>query len=158
VHAWQVLRDWRTVPGLEDDGSVDDEHLERWVSQARLLLSDADRADIGDEQIGQLLSGSPQGSDGAWPAEPVRDLVERLGSKDLENGIHVGRLDRGVTSRDIYEGGEQERALVANYRSWSDQTAARWPRTSRLLREIGASYEREAAREDREARHASDSG
>jgi len=158
VHAWQVLRHWRTVPGLRDDGSVDHQHLERWVSQARLLLTERDRADIGDEQIGQLLSGSPHGSDGAWPAEPVRDLVERLGSKDLENGIHVGRLDRGVTSRDIYEGGEQERALVANYRSWSEQTATRWPRTSRLLREIGASYEREAAREDREARHASDSG
>jgi Helix-turn-helix domain len=158
IHAWQVLRHWRTVPGLRGNGNIDAQHLEHWVSQARLLLSDADRADIGDEQIGQLLSGSPHGIDGAWPAEPVRDLVERLGSKDLENGIHVGRLDRGVTSRDIYEGGKQERALVVNYQSWSDQTASHWPRTSRLLREIAASYEREAAREDREARHASDSG
>ena len=158
AHAWQVLRNWRTVPGSRDDDSIDGDHLERWVSEARLLLSEGDRADIGDEQIGQLLSGSPHGSDGVWPAEPVRDLVERIGSKDLENGIHVGRLDRGFTSRDVYEGGKQERALVADYRSWSEQTAARWPRTSRLLREIGASYEREAAREDREARHASDAG
>ena len=159
MHAWQVLHKWRTIPGLQDDGSIDAQHLDKWVSNARLLLTDLDRDDVGDELIGQLLSGSPNGSDGAWPAEPVRDLVERLGSKDLENGLHIGKLNaRGATTRDLYEGGKQERALVAGYLTWSDQTATRWPRTSRVLREIAASYEREAAREDREARHKADSG
>ncbi len=159
MHAWQVLRDWRTVPGLQDDGSIDAQHLDSWINKARLLLTERDRDDVGDELIGQVLSGSPNGDDGAWPAEPVRDLVERLGSKDLENGLHIGRLNaRGVTTRDLYEGGKQERALVAGYLTWSDQTATRWPRTSRVLREVAASYERDAAREDREARHKADSG
>ena len=151
-HAWHVLHDWRTVPGLQPDNSIDAAHLDSWVQKARLLLSDSDRADVGDEQIGELLSGSPNGADGAWPAEPVRDLVERLGSRELENGLHIGKVNaRGVTSRGVYDGGTQERALAAEFRDWAATTAARWPRTSRLLRELAESYEREALREDMRA-------
>lgn len=158
AHAWHVLNDWRTVPGTQDDGSIDAAELERWVREARLQLSDRDRADIGDEQIGQLLSGSPPGSDDTWPAEPVRDLLEQIGSRDIENGMHVGRLNsRGVTSRGVYDGGAQERALAAQYREWADQTKG-WPRTSRLLKELAESYERDALREDLEAQEDAASG
>ena len=158
-HAWHILHNWRTVPGLRDDNTIDVDHFQDWVTRARLLLSDRDRADVGDEQIGQLLSGSPTGNDGAWPAEPIRDIVERLGSRELENGIHTGKIgSSGVTVRGIYDGGVQERACAAKFRSWSDTTARSWPRTSRLLRELAESYEREAAREDTRAREDADAG
>jgi hypothetical protein len=157
--AWHVLHEWRTIPGLRDDGTVDGEHLQRWVDDARLALRDADRADVGDQQIGQMLAGSPPGVDGAWPAESVRDLIERLGSRELENGLHIGKLNlRGVTSRSIYEGGVQERALAAQFESWSAIAAGRWPRTSRLLKELAQSYERDAIREDMEAQEDADAG
>ncbi len=157
--AWRVLHSWRTIPGLQPDNTVDSEQLDRWVEKARLRLRDRDRADVGDEQIGELLSGSPEGSDGAWPAEPVRDLIERIGSKELENGLHIGKVNaRGVTSRGVYDGGDQERELAGQFREWSSQTAGRWPRTSRLLQELSESYERDAAREDLRARQDADAG
>ncbi|HEY5196518.1 MAG TPA: hypothetical protein VIJ51_05775 [Solirubrobacteraceae bacterium] len=158
-HAWRVLGEWRTVPGLRDDGTLDEEHLRHWVDRARLLLSDCGRSDVGDEQIGQLLSGSPLGNDGGWPAEPIRELVERLGSRDIENGIHIGKMNaRGVISRGIYDGGAQERELAARFRGWAATTAGRWPRTTRLLRELERSYERDAAREDMRALEDADDG
>lgn len=151
-HAWHVLRHWRSVPGLCDDGTIDGKKLTEWVETARLLLRDRDRADVGDEQIGELLSGSPNGSDGAWPSEAVRDLVERLGSREIENGLHIGKANqRGMTSRGIYEGGQSERELAAQFRDWSSVVAGHWPRTSRLLRELAESYEREARRQDARA-------
>jgi hypothetical protein len=157
AHAWHVLHEWRTVPGLQSDGSISAEHLQRWVDGARLKLRDADRADVGDQQIGQVLAGSPPGADGAWPAEPVRDLVERLGSRELEHGLMLGKLNmRGVTSRSLYEGGAQERALATSFSEWSAATAGRWPRTSRLLEELARSYKRDAARYDAEAQQDAD--
>lgn len=151
-HSWWVLHHWRDLPGRQDDGKVDGEHLARWIREARLALAEADRADIGDEEVGRVLAASPPGTDGAWPAEPVRDLIESIGSTHLETGIHVGRVnDRGVTSRGVYDGGQQERALATQYREWSRMTATRWPRTSRTLRRLADDYERDARREDARA-------
>lgn len=147
--AWWVLNGWTGFPGRENDGSLNPTTMTEWVRAARLELSEADRADIGDELIGQTFAHSPQGSDGVWPAEPVRDLIETIGSRELESGILIGRLNsRGVTWRGAYDGGQQERALAAQYREWSAAVRARWPRTARILRDIASSYDRDAHRED----------
>jgi hypothetical protein len=152
TQAWWVLHGWVGFPGRRDDGTLDEDIMRKWVVSARLLLSDLDRADIGDEVIGQAFAHSPAGDDGTWPAEPVRDMLEAIGSRELENGLVIGRLNsRGVTSRGVYDGGDQERTLAAKYRSGSNSTKATWPRTSRVLRAIAESYERDAKREDLEA-------
>jgi len=150
--AWWVLHHWHELPGRCEDGTVDSEHLKQWVRDARLALADIDRADIGDEQIGRILAASPAGTDGIWPAEPVRDILETIGSVSIETGVHIGVVNqRGVTTRSVYEGGQQEHALAARYRQWAKQTAGDWPRTSRVLRGLAESYEREAQREDARA-------
>ena len=156
-HAWWILRQWRHLPGLHQDGTFDGEHLERWVRDARLALADAHRADIGDEQIGQTLAASPPGSDGIWPAEPVRAIIETIGSPSIEAGIHVGALnERGVTTRGVYDGGQQEHDLADRYKRWAQQTSGEWPRTSRILRRLSDTYEQEARRQDAEARLSGD--
>jgi transposase-like protein len=158
THAWSVLNGWRRVPGLNDGDLINEEHLRMWVRQARLMLAEGGRGDIGDEQLGQLLSGSPPGTDDAWPAEPVRELIEDIGSTHLELGLHVGRINgRGVTSRGVYDGGGQERALAARYAEWA-RVVERWPRTARLLRQLAEDYEREARREDERAAGDADDG
>ncbi|MEX1140795.1 MAG: helix-turn-helix domain-containing protein [Thermoleophilaceae bacterium] len=157
-HAWTILHDWRQIPGLRDDGkSIDAEHLGRWVRDARLAFSEADREDIGDEQIGQVLAGSPDGADGLWPAEPVRYLVETIGSANIETGLHLGVVNRrGITTRGVYDGGAQERELANRYREWARQASGRWPRTSRVLRTLADTYERDARDHDTEAELSSD--
>ena len=114
---------------------------------------------MGDSHIGQVLAGSAPGVDGAWPAEPVRDLLERLGSSEIEEGLQIGKYNlRGVTSRGVYDGGVQERHLAQQYKTWSTQTAGRWPRTSRVLQEMALTYEREAERNDMRAQEEADAG
>jgi Helix-turn-helix domain len=151
-HAWWVIRHWRGLPGRRDDNTVDGEHLKAWVHNARLAFAESDRADIGDELIGQVLAASPPGSDGIWPTEPVREIIETIGSQNVESGVHTGVInDRGVTSRGVFDGGKQEWDLAMQYREWSTQTATDWRRTSRVLRGLAESYERDARREDAEA-------
>lgn len=159
TQAWWVLHSWKGFPGQVGDGPPDVDIMNAWVKAARLALSEADRSDIGDEMIGQTFADSPVGEDGAWPAEPVRDLLETIGSRELEHGFALGRMNRrGATSRDIYAGGHLERELVQQYREWSQMTRASWPRTARVLRELADSYEREARREDIEAERDADRG
>ena len=160
VVAWSVLREWRTLPGTEGStGALDQEELRTWVLEARRLLHERERADIGDRYIGQLLSGSPEGEDGVWPAEPVRNLLEELDSQSLESGLANGRLEsRGVTVRDPYEGGVQERTLACQYRSWARQVEARWLRAGQVLRRLADSYEQEALMCDERAEALADQG
>jgi hypothetical protein len=149
TQAWWVLHGWTGFPGREDDGSLNATTMTAWVRAARLELSEANRADIGDEMIGQTFAQSPYGADGVWPAEPVRDLIEAIGSHELENGVLIGRYNsRGVTSRGAYDGGQKERDLAAQYREWSAALRAKWPRTARILRDIASSYDRDAHQQD----------
>ncbi|MCB0864864.1 MAG: helix-turn-helix domain-containing protein [Solirubrobacterales bacterium] len=160
THAWHVLHEWQRLPGLDaESGEIDHHHLEGWVQEARLRLSELDRADIGDEEIGRVLAASPPGKDGLWPAEPVRDIVERIGSTSIESGLHSGRVNsRGITSRDVYAGGVGERKLAEEYRNAARALNAKWPRTSRVLRGLADTYEAFAAREDAEAQAEADAG
>ena len=146
--AQELLSSWRTPPGLENS-VVGAAHLDGWVDEARRRLAESNRAAAGDHLIGQMLSGSPAGADGAWPAEPVREVIERLKSDDLEAGLHMGRFNlRGVTTRDPLSGGDLERNIKDRYESDAAKVAARWPRTAAFLRAFARTYERDATRED----------
>lgn len=155
--AWSVLNEWRGIPGGDGDGSIDPQLLEYWVTEARKKLRGTGRADIGDQLIGRSFVNAPEGRDGVWPEEPIRDLIEVLANPHIETGMILGQLNRrGVTSRGIYEGGVQERDLAKLYLANSRSIEIRWPRTSAVLREIGKRYEHDAVREDTQAELAQD--
>jgi len=157
--AWSVLHEWDVLPGLREDNTVDGAHLTDWVRRARLALSDSGHGSIGDEQIGQVLASSPLGPDGVWPVEEVRELVESIGNSRIDTGLHIGKTNRrGVTSRGIFDGGDQERELEKEYRDMASKIATRWPRTARVLRGIAESYQAEARRNDAEAEWRGDDG
>ena len=152
-----VLYQWKRLPGLYDDGTVDGAHLANWVDDVRQLL----RADGGERDydglIGEVLASSPDGKDGMWPVEAVRDLIESLKNPRLECGLFRGRLNRrGVTFRGVYEGGDQEAGLAARYRAQAREMDARWPRTAALLRGLAEKYEKEADQENAEAEQLGD--
>ncbi|TFD12882.1 helix-turn-helix domain-containing protein [Cryobacterium sp. TMT1-2-2] len=157
--SFSVLHKWQKLPGLAEDGTIDADHLMEWVRAARLALSDSGRASIGDEQIGQVLASSPVGSDGVWPAEAVREIIENVGNARIDTGLHIGKTNqRGVTSRGIFDGGDQERELEKEYRDMAAKIATRRPRTARVLRSIADSYQHEARRNDAEAERMGDDG
>jgi hypothetical protein len=70
----------------------------------------------------------------------------------LELGIQLAiHNNRGVTTRDPLEGGEQERAIARKYREYSKATSIEWPRTSALLERIARSFEDDAKVYDSDA-------
>jgi hypothetical protein len=150
--AYELLESWRSVPGLKEDGSVDLDALRTWVDGAREATYAANRGTVADLRIGQVLASSPKGSDDAWPDVAVRDLIDDLGEDDIERGFEIGVYNsRGVFSRSLTEGGEQERQLSERYRGYADALNDAWPRTAAMLRRIADVYASEARREDVEA-------
>ena len=79
-----LLDSWRGGPGLDEEGRVDEHLLQVWIKQARHGLAEADRIDVGDDAIGEALASSPAESDGTWPSQPVRDLLEDLANDNID--------------------------------------------------------------------------
>lgn len=143
-----AIQSWDTPPGLRSDGTIDGDRLRAWVTEARRLLAESARLQVGDGVIGQALAHVPADPDGVWPASPVRDLIEELESDPFERGIQSGQVNnRGLVSWSLTSGGDHSRALAEQFREWARRVADQ-PRTSTLLRQMAAHDEAWARRED----------
>jgi hypothetical protein len=139
------------IPGQCGPTDVVLTELNNWVQQAREACTRKNRKVIGDEQIGEILSHAPIGKDNIWPHEAVRDVIERCASIDLERGIEVGKFNqRGVTTRTLSEGGEQERKIAEEYERQAEKTKFDFPRTAGMLLRLAERYKRQAIFEDRD--------
>jgi hypothetical protein len=153
TNAWRLLHEWRVVPGLTPDGSVDAATLNEWLESARQMLVESDRLEIGELQIGEVFAHAPTDSDHTFPTRAVRDVLEVAPNDRLERGFITGvRNKRGVTSRGMTEGGQQEFELATDFEKKADRVEATHPRTAGALRQIAESYRAEGRRNDEEAR------
>ena len=139
--AFTLIRGMRTVPGKSPDNAFDYEFLKVWVEQARSLAAEKDRSVTTDITIGNLLAyASDDPVDSCWPHQAIRQLMEEIGSDDIERGIATERVNmRGVFSKALYEGGQQERDFADQYDRWADKMTT-WPRCARLLRAIAEDW------------------
>jgi hypothetical protein len=139
------------VPGAEGT-NINGNQLDEWVDAVRSKAALIKRAAITDLYIGHLFAHSPNDPlDSAWPHEEIRRAIERLSSNDLEQGIQTERYNmRGVVTRGMFEGGDQERVLEAQYAHWA-KVCASYPRTSAMLRMISSHWNLDAQREDERA-------
>jgi hypothetical protein len=149
-HGYELLESWHTVPGDSDaGGTISMDALSEWVHRARELTQTSRRGKIGDQMIGKVLSGSPTGTDGVWPAESVREIIESAASDALEQGLEIGLYNsRGVVRKNPAEGGEQERQLAKRYEKYAEAIGNRWARSAAMLRRIAETYRAQARRDD----------
>jgi hypothetical protein len=153
VHnAWKLLHRWTVVPGSNpESGEINEHALIEWVDSARELLAEADRLDVGEAHIGQVFAHAKT-SEGAWPPLAVRNFLDSRSTDVINRNFVVGISNkRGVTSRGMTEGGDQERALATKYDNFATQITDEWPKTARLLRRVADGYRREAQQNDEEA-------
>jgi hypothetical protein len=153
---WELLRVWKRLPGTTDGGDIDAAALGRWLDDARAQLAQAGRSEIGDRMIGHVLAHSPVGADGLYPHESVRDSLERVGTDSMMDGFAAAAFSRrGVTTRSVFAGGDQEREAARHFRTQAAGLAA-WPRVARTLVRIAEAFDADAVREDERARQRQD--
>jgi len=150
--AYRLLSLWDRLPGTCDDAIIDGHVLEAWIKETRALAKGVGRQDIADDKIGQMLSASPMGADGNWPVEPVREVLDLFRSKPMLDGFQIGKSNRrGVTTRMPRDGGEQERALSAQYRAWAKAISFEHPHTAKALDGLAERYDWDAQHHDEDA-------
>ena len=142
--AYKLLDRVKHLPGTDADGTVDLTALLNWIAEVRGLCEEHDRAAIGDQTIGQLLSRiDPVPEDGLWPRTEVCEVLERTAANDIGVGFCIGVYNaRGVHYRG--EDGEPERHLSARFRWLASEQAFDYPFVAGLLEEIASGYDREA--------------
>lgn len=151
--AWSVLHHGRGVPGLRDDGSIDQSRFDGWITEVRKHAVEVDRQVVTDLNIGEWLSACPSDADGTWPCFAVRQLFERQDATDIHRGFYTGVMNnRGMHSRALDAGGAQERDLASHYRRHASAILISHPTTASILEEIATSYDRQATGEDDDAK------
>jgi hypothetical protein len=148
--SYLLLSHFSVLPG-QGGNTIDAAELSTWIDEVRHLGAETDRAEVTDNYVGRVLAHAPTDPEGGWPHRIVRDEIERLSSDEVERAIQIERFNmRGVHSRGVYEGGEQERDFAKiSYDAAEISTV--WPRTSALLRAIGKMWEEDAKRADLDA-------
>jgi hypothetical protein len=151
TRGYKLLEGIQRIPGHNDLGELTTASLAKWVKTVRGACSELGRADIADVCLGKLFAHAPEGSDGVWPCEPVRDVIEDIQSEKISDGVGTGRFNsRGVHWRG--EGGDQERELAGTYREWAQALQYSHPFVaSSVLMAMAKTYEHEASLEDTEA-------
>ena len=160
-HAYRLLNSWRhhlnpqarrsgdrdtaeyirPFPGERADGSVDEAELMDWVTKARNAAVNEDRANVTDNEIGQLLAHSPSDlEDQTWPAKAVRIVIEVHHSKQLESGIVNEQFNRrGLHG--VVEGGKEEQQFSDQAKVWAKSVGMRWPKTQKVLVALSKMWE-----------------
>lgn len=147
--AWSVLHHGRGLPAKEADGSLNRIKFDEWIKEVRSLGVELDRQVVTDLCIGQWLSVCGADQDGTWPCSAVRDLLDDPAAVDIRRGFHTGiRNNRGVHSRDPYEGGAQERDLAEHYRSQARAIMLTHPIAASVIEDIARDYDHQAYRQD----------
>jgi hypothetical protein len=144
-----MLDSLSVLPGFNDNTI----ELNTWISQTRNLLKDANLLEKGDYILGEYLARCPNGNDGIWPHEAVRDVIEEIRSKDFERGFFLSKLNsRGTTWRSPYDGGKQERDLKSQYENDAEKLKLLYPHTAAILCNIADHYYNDALYHDNQVK------
>ncbi|RPI79626.1 MAG: hypothetical protein EHM45_02170 [Desulfobacteraceae bacterium] len=151
--AWKLLNEWRQIPGMKGDGKLGRRELKEWIKSVRDKAAELDRKEVCDITLGGVFAFSPNEEDGSWPCIPIREIIEDAESSELERGFAIGIANkRGIFSKAIGEGGQQERALAEKYDAYAKSCLSSHPRTASILLKVAKDYKIEAKSEDERAK------
>lgn len=155
MQGYRLMNNWKTIPGVDKDGNVDEVFLNNWIDKVRELAQDADRLGVADGKIGYILAQYPETNKDYWPPDAISNSIERINTHDLKLNFSIGITNkRGFTSRGPYDGGIIERANAEHFSKLAKVHKFKHPIVSKILSEIATRYLEDAKREDEDAERA----
>lgn len=144
--AFEALDRIQRIPGYDALNKwMDDTAFKKWFADVNELARSSRYTLANDIVLGRILSFSPVGRDGIWPAECVRQVFETSSSEVLERHFVTGKHNqRGVYN---VSGGKAEDELADKYTLIADKLQLLYPKTSAVIRLLSDDYRTEAKRE-----------
>ncbi len=145
-NAYRLLSNWRTPPGLCEDGSYDGEALVSWLDIVKRKCAQTGHLEIAMQRIGHVLMYAPPDPAGLCIHRSVAAVLNAEDSDEMRVGFRTELFNsRGVHWVDPT--GKPERELAAKFRMQAEEIeVAGYHRLGTTLRELAESYENEAER------------
>lgn len=143
----QILYNLSCCPGVDNHGNVNPNILRTYIYRLYELSVEHHRTQVVDMMVGSLLGNLPRND--TYPQSVLGEIVEELKSDSVDEHIRIKIFNsRGVTTRAFAEGGDQERSLVALFKSYRDKVKFKYPRLAKIFSNLMQEYEHYANHED----------
>ena len=151
LRAFYLLREWNTIPGVDQEGNIDMAYLRAWTLKSIQLAKENDREKFAYHQIGELFSKYPEGVRN-WPPMELFGLMEELNSESLFHNYNIGMFNkRGFTSRGSYDGGDIERNNAEYFMELSKKCQLLCPHVAKVFEDLSVQYQGMAREMDDQA-------
>lgn len=143
---WQLLRGWRTVPGLQADGTFSGDHFNDWLSRVKMICAESGHLPVAFNHVGEVLIHAPSDPNGLWIHRSAAAVLNDRENDDMREGYGTGTYNsRGLHKVDPT--GKPERDLAVGYRKKAEEVEnAGYQRFAATLKKIAQGYDREAER------------
>jgi hypothetical protein len=146
-NAYNLLREWRTPPGSQKDGTFNGDALTLWLEDVKAACVESGHLQIALSMVGHVLIHTPPDPDGLWIHHSAATALNAKDANDMRDSFRTELLNsRGAHWVDPE--GREERELAEKYRTQAEEVEARgYHRLASSLRDLAASYERDAERQ-----------
>lgn len=146
--SYLMLETWKKIPGMQEDGMIDEAELREWIKSARALAKKCDRQEVADMHIGQLLAKYPEDSP-YWPERKIFQVIEDINTEELKERYLVGMWNkRGATTRGAFDGGGIEHERAEYFGELASELVFDYPNVSEVFRRLHDDYGRLGNRHD----------
>ncbi len=142
--AWRLLREWRTPPGTQKDGTFSEESFTEWLQRVKFLSTESGHLGATLSHIGEVLIHAPADPDGLWMNRSVAEALNDRAADKLRDGYRIGVYNsRGFHWVDPT--GKPEKDLAKIFRSRAEEIEnAGYQRFTVTLRDLANRYDQEA--------------
>ena len=149
---YQLLENWITIPGTDESGNIDYNHLYSWIEEVRKQANSIGRIEVADAEIAKVLACYNRKNKKVWPSDEICKIIDDINTTSIRDHFRSAIFNnRGTTSRGVFDGGAQERELVTYFKNLANTHATKWPVTSSILESLSREYEAIAKQEDSQA-------
>ena len=142
--SFSVLYHWKSVPGLQDNGTIDVEKLDNWIEAVKIEASKCGLLRLAQEEFGKVSFYSPQDPDGFFINRRIAYYLQN----ETAEGVRVGYSVEAFNSRGAHwvdPTGKPEFDLEEKYNNMANAADEEGMfRFANTLREIAQTYHDEA--------------
>lgn len=144
TNAWQLLHEWKTPPGTQENGTFSEERFTEWLKRVKEICTESGHLEVALISIGEVLIHTTPDPDGLWIRRAVAAALNDRESDGMRDGFRTGTYNsRGAHFVDPT--GKPERDLAEQFRNKAEEIEnAGFQRFAVTLRDIADGYDREA--------------